>query len=150
MLLAVGLPAGAATTASRVNVVLRGGGGDSVDSLVAAPASVRSGFVTFVVKNKGRIGPAQVYGVANNLIVHELVVLRTGLPPSKLPHTSGKPGAINYTRAVEVGRVAPPLIVGPLQTRTITLNLKPGKYVLISNLQDDYLRGAHAAFRVTG
>jgi hypothetical protein len=102
------------------------------------------------VKNKGRIGPAKVYGLTNNAEVHELVVLRTSLSPGKLPRTSGKPGAVNYTRAVEVGRVAPPLVVDPFRIRTITLNLKPGKYVLISNLQDDYLRGARAAFRVTG
>jgi hypothetical protein len=144
------MPAGAATTASRVNVVIRGAGEDTVDSLAVAPASVPSGPVTFVVRNRGRIGPAKVYGVANNLLVHELVVLKTSLPPGKLPRTSGKPGAINYTRAVEVGRVAPPLVVSPLRTRTVTLNLKPGHYVLISNLEDDYLRGAHAAFHVIG
>jgi uncharacterized cupredoxin-like copper-binding protein len=79
--------------------------------------------------------------------VHELVVLRTNLQPGKLPLTK-KAG---ITVAAEVGRVAPALVVNPGQTRTVTLALKPGKYVFICNLVDHY-QAAHqyTSFAVSG
>jgi uncharacterized cupredoxin-like copper-binding protein len=48
------------------------------------------------------------------------------------------------------GRVAPALHVNPRQTRTVTLTLKPGKYVLICNIADHYTVGQYSAFVVSG
>jgi uncharacterized cupredoxin-like copper-binding protein len=96
-------------------------------ALAPVPTKVKAGKVTFVASNKGALD-------------HELVVLKTNLAPTKLP--------VKGTKAVEVGRVGkiPPLKPG--QTKTLTLTLKPGKYVLICNVAGHYKAGQHAAFTV--
>ncbi len=113
------------------------------------PTAVKAGPVTFVVSNVGAAGhPTWGQGVANPPERHELVVLKTNLPPGKLPLKTEL--GVPYKFAVEVGRVAPAIAVNPGQTQTVTLNLKPGKYVLICNLFDHYVAGRqYAAFRVT-
>ena len=88
---------------------------------------VRSGSVTFVIRNIGKLP-------------HNLVVLRTNLAPGKLP--------LAGTRAKEIGRVGRTPVVGPGQTRRLTLTLKAGKYVLICNVPGHYTAGMTASFRV--
>jgi uncharacterized cupredoxin-like copper-binding protein len=118
-------------------------------SLVPQPTGVKGGQITFVVSNKGNLGhngcPGEV-GLYNTPEAHELVVLKTNLPPGKLPLTQRG----GYAVAVEVGRVAPALVVNPGQTRSVTLTLKPGRYVLICNLIDHYQAGQYSAFVVSG
>jgi uncharacterized cupredoxin-like copper-binding protein len=93
-------------------------------------ASVRSrkaGKVTFVVKNAGKLK-------------HEFLVLRTKTPANKLP--------VKGTAAVVSG------LVGRINqfkgglTKTLTLTLKPGHYVLLCNLPAHYQVGQHVDFTV--
>lgn len=95
--------------------------------VVRSVASVRSGRVTFVVRNVGKLS-------------HDFVVLRTNLAPGKLP--------VAGSRAKEVGRVGKTPVFGPGQTRRLTLTLKAGKYVLICNVPGHYKAGMTVAFRV--
>jgi uncharacterized cupredoxin-like copper-binding protein len=148
--LLVASAAGTTTVGSRVKVALAQT--CSHNTLTPQPTVATRGPVTFVVSNKGNLGhPTCQYGIANTPEVHELVVLKTNLPPSKLPLTKGTGTSAGFKVAVEVGRVAPALVVNPGQTRTVTLTLKPGKYVLICNLIDHYSTGRqYSAFVVTG
>lgn len=133
----------ASTHGTKVGVVLAPGGAGT--KLAVRTGVAKAGAITFEVSNHSNApGP---YGVTNIPEVHELVVLKTNLAPNKLP-VHGKPP--DGTVAVEVGRIGRPLVVQPGKTSTITLNLKPGHYVLICNLPGHYTGGQHAAFRVTG
>jgi uncharacterized cupredoxin-like copper-binding protein len=124
-------PAATATTA---------GGGASTMSTAPAPlghavkasltemkitdsvAKVATGKVTFTVSNDGSVA-------------HEYVVLRTSRPAAKLRVSGG--------RASEAGHVGE---IGDLkvgQTKTLTLDLKPGHYSVICNLPGHYVGGMH-------
>lgn len=90
--------------------------------------AAKHGVVSFDVRNTGTVN-------------HELVVLKTKVAPGKLRVKRG--------RAVLVGRIGR---VGPLKprlSRTLTLTLKTGKYVLLCNLPGHYQGGQRIGFGVT-
>ena len=95
--------------------------------LTPVPTSAKAGAVIFSVKNAGAL-------------THDFVVLKTNLPPNKLPVKSSK--------AVEVGRVGKLGVFKPGVTKKLTLTLKPGKYVLICNVAGHYGFGMRAGFKV--
>jgi len=123
----------AAVTATALAACGGGGGGKTTldvtlqeFSVIPAQDSVSAGDVTFRASNKG----------PND--VHELVVIKTDLDPDQLPteadgsvneEASGLEG-IGEVEDVEVG-----------QTKTFTVNLDPGHYVMICNIVDKV--GAH-------
>lgn len=96
--------------------------------VLPSPLRAKRGVVSFTVKNTGKIN-------------HEFVVLKTKLAPSKLPVKSGK--------AVETGRVGKVRAFKPGASRTLTLTLKAGKYVLLCNLAGHYQAGQRIGFAVT-
>ncbi len=100
----------------------------SQSSLGAAPASVTSGKTTFKVTNAG----------SEN---HEFVVLKTDTPQDQL--TAGTDGTVS-----EDGKVNELDPFSANATKTLTLNLKPGNYVLLCNLPGHFQRGIHAALTV--
>jgi uncharacterized cupredoxin-like copper-binding protein len=120
---AVGLPPASATpSATRVRVQL-------VEfKVLASVSTVRAGKVTFVVRNAGRLP-------------HMFVVIKTNLAPGAVP--------VKGARASEQGKVGAIPVFAPGKTRTLTLTLKPGKYVLICNVPGHYLAGQRTGFRVT-
>ncbi len=90
-------------------------------------AKVATGKVTFTVSNDGSV-------------THEYVVLKTARPAAKLRVSGG--------RAVEAGHVGE---IGELkvgQTKTLTLDLKPGHYSIVCNLPGHYLGGMHTDLTV--
>jgi uncharacterized cupredoxin-like copper-binding protein len=95
--------------------------------VLPSPMSVRAGKVTFVVKNTGKV-------------MHEMVVVRTNKAPSSLAG-SGK-------EASEKGSVGEVPDVKPGKGGTLTVTLKPGKYVLLCNLPGHYKAGQYTAFTV--
>jgi uncharacterized cupredoxin-like copper-binding protein len=86
-----------------------------------------AGKVTFHVSNTGKI-------------THEFVVLRTSHPANALPLVHG--------RADESGNVGETGDVKPGQSKSLTLNLPAGHYVLVCNLPGHYLAGQHADLTV--
>lgn len=121
--LAVGAYAAvAATSATKIRVT------EKEFKIGLARTTAAHGKVTFVVRNTGKLR-------------HEFVVLKTKLAPNKLP--------LKGATAVEVGRVGKIPPFGPGQTRTLTLPLKAGKYVLICNVPAHYQAGQRVGFRVT-
>lgn len=95
--------------------------------LTPVPTSAKAGAVIFAVKNAGAL-------------THDFVVLKTNLAPNKLP--------VKGSKAVEVGRVGKLPAFKPGATKTLTLILKPGKYVLICNVAGHYKFGMRAGFKV--
>ena len=92
-----------------------------------APAKVKAGKVTFSVKNVGHLN-------------HELLVIKTSKAANKLPTK----GAV----AVVTGQVGKIAQFKPGVTKTLTLTLKAGHYVLICNLPAHYKAGQYANFTV--
>jgi uncharacterized cupredoxin-like copper-binding protein len=93
----------------------------------AATTSVKAGTVTFSVKNIGHLN-------------HEFVVDKTSLKASKLKVK----GNVAVLTGV-VGKIKP---FKPGVTKTLTLTLKPGHYVLLCNVPAHYQAGQRLDFTV--
>jgi uncharacterized cupredoxin-like copper-binding protein len=98
-------------------------------------SSASSGDVTFHVTNNG---PS----------AHEFVVFKTDLPEGSLPTTKEKGAVIVNESGPGVKHIdeIPGLNKG--DDKDLTVNLKPGKYVVICNLPTHYQLGMHAALTV--
>ena len=123
------------------------GGGGGVDATLSnfkidlGSSSANSGDVTFNIKNNG---PS----------VHEFVVFKTDLAPDQLPTTTADNGATivdEEGQGVQAIDEKEDIPVG--SSTSLTVNLTPGKYVLICNIETDgghYEQGMHVAFTVSG
>ncbi len=121
------------TTAARggptvVNVV---GGEKSAGKyyLTVTPASVKAGPTTITFKNQGTM-------------VHEVVVLKTDTPADEL-----KVGANHEVS--EDASVGEDSETKPGKTKSTTIDLMPGNYVLVCNIERHYEKGMRTAFTVT-
>jgi len=119
-------------------------GTDGPMTLVATPASVPAGKVTFVVKNTGTID-------------HEVLVIGPGIDAyDKIPVTdAGDPpapvatGADKINEDKNVGETGDPNLK-PGETRSFTVDkLDAGSYALVCNIAKHYGLGMRAAFTVT-
>ena len=90
-------------------------------------SKAKAGSVTFTVKNIGHLS-------------HEFLVLETSTPASKLKTK----GAVAVVTGLQ-GKIAS---FKPGKTKTLTLTLKPGHYVLICNIPGHYQAGQRADFTV--
>jgi len=91
--------------------------------------SVRAGRVTFAVNNIGKMP-------------HDLVVLKTDTPADKLP--AGEGG-----KAKETGRVGKVELMSPgADTMYLSMDMKPGKYVIICNVPGRYGLGQYTSLEV--
>jgi len=101
------------------------------DFRIAAPARAQAGHVTLRVHN---VGPDS----------HELIVVRTdraGLPLRSDRLTVDEEAVEHDTAgALEPGE--------PGGTRTLVVDLKPGRYELICNMSGHYLGGMHTTLEV--
>jgi uncharacterized cupredoxin-like copper-binding protein len=87
---------------------------------------VKAGKVTFKATNSGAA-------------LHELVVLKTDKPADSLG---------NKARVSEKDSVGEVPDVASGKTKSNTLNLKPGKYVLICNINGHYMQGMRTSLTV--
>jgi len=111
-----------------VNVV----GGEKPDGkyyLTATPGSVQAGPTTITFKNAGTK-------------VHEVIVLKTDTPAGKL-----KVGADH--KVSEAASVGEDSETDPGKTKTTTIALKPGNYLLVCNIARHYEKGMYTAFTVS-
>jgi uncharacterized cupredoxin-like copper-binding protein len=95
--------------------------------ILPKPKSVAAGKVTFLATNTGKV-------------VHELVIIKTAKDAAKLGRGDGT--------AAEKGEVAEVEGVKPGKTKRLTVNLKPGHYVLLCNVGKHYGAGMHVNFIV--
>lgn len=129
-LLTVSTPAGAigaqrvasAIDATTVPVVMKEW------SFKASVRTVPAGKVTFVVRNAGTMP-------------HEFLVIRTDKPPKALP--------VRGMKAIEAGAKGRIRAFAPGATRRLTLDLAPGKYVLLCNVPGHYKAGQAITFVVS-
>jgi uncharacterized cupredoxin-like copper-binding protein len=98
-------------------------------TMTVSPASVPAGKVTFTVKNTGTI-------------LHEMVVLKTDTPFDQLPVDA-------HNKVSEASKVGETGDVAKGATKSVTLDLKAGNYVLVCNIAKHYSMGMRAAFTVT-
>lgn len=97
-------------------------------------------------KNTAPAGPIQFNLTNQGPSEHEFVIFKTDLDPANLPvqgnmvnETASGLQKIDEQEAFPAG-----------ETRTLTVNLEPGKYVFICNLPGHYQLGMHVSFTVTG
>ena len=95
--------------------------------------SVPAGKVTFRAVNQSKD------------LVHELIVVRVDAPEATLPYDEKKQEVIEK-RIRHLGEVAE---LKPGRSGALTLDLKPGHYLLICNQPEHYKSGMSTAFTVT-
>jgi uncharacterized cupredoxin-like copper-binding protein len=120
--------AAASAGPTAVNVV----GGEKPDGkyyLTVTPGSVKAGKTTITFKNVGTK-------------VHEVVVLKTDTPAGNL-----KVGANHEVS--EDASVGEDSETDPGKTKTTTIDLQPGKYVLVCNIERHYEKGMYAPLTVS-
>ena len=110
-----------------VNVV--GGEQGGKYYLTVTPGSVKAGKTTITFKNAGTK-------------VHEVVVLKTDTPAGNL-----KVGA-NHTVS-EDASVGEDSETDPGKSKSTTIDLKPGTYVFVCNIENHYAKGMYAPFTVS-
>jgi uncharacterized cupredoxin-like copper-binding protein len=82
-------------------------------------------------------------GVRNvGTMEHSFVVLKTDLPPDKLPVDGAS------AKAREDGKVGEIPSIPAGKSAAVTVDLTPGKYVFICNIASHYQLGMHAGFTV--
>ena len=77
---------------------------------------------------------------------HEFVVVRTDLDPAHLP--TDEDGAFDE-KGEGIEFIDEKENIGPDHQASLTVDLKPGRYVLLCNLEDHYARGMYQRFEVT-
>jgi uncharacterized cupredoxin-like copper-binding protein len=97
--------------------------------LTATPASVKAGPTTITFQNMGTME-------------HEVVVLKTDTPADQLKveanHEVSEDASVGEDSETQPGK-----------TKSTTIDLKPGKYVLVCNIERHYEKGMFTAFTVT-
>lgn len=96
-------------------------------SLEPAVSTVKAGKVRFIAANYGTM-------------THEIVVVKTDKTPEQLAQPDG-----TANESTSVGEAAD---IAAGETKMVTLDLKPGKYVLLCNLPGHYAGGMFATFTV--
>jgi uncharacterized cupredoxin-like copper-binding protein len=120
--------AAASAGPTAVNVV----GGEKPDGkyyLTVTPGSVKAGKTTITFKNVGTK-------------VHEVVVLKTDAPAGNLEvganHEVSEDASVGEDSETDPGK-----------TKTTTIDLQPGSYVLVCNIERHYEKGMYGALTVT-
>jgi len=121
------VPAGESGTPVAVEA---GDKSDTEQYLTVSVATVKAGPVTFTLTNKSTMGKE-----------HEMVVLKTDTPFDQLEVGTDD----RVSEADSVGEISE---IKPGTTGTVTLDLTPGKYVLVCNLPKHYAQGMRVAFTV--
>ncbi len=135
----------AATLALLLGPACGGGGGGGVDATLSNfqidldKSSAKSGEVTFNIKNNG---PS----------VHEFVVFKTDLARDQLPTKLENGVRIVDEEGTGVEAIDEKEDIPVNSSTSLTVNLPPGKYVLLCNIPDDgghYRQGMDADFTVS-
>ena len=93
-------------------------------------STISAGPVTFVVKNSG-------------LVAHELVLIHTDVAQDKLALNPDEAGKV-----IETGNLGETGDMSGGESKTFTVTLPAGHYVLMCNMVGHYMSGMHIAFTV--
>lgn len=97
-------------------------------------------------KNSGSAGSFTFTATNSGLTDHELVVFKTDLAPDKLPLVADQSKVDEDAAGLDHIDELEDLNVG--ESKTLTLELTPGAYVLVCNLPAHYKQGMYTAFTV--
>lgn len=100
--------------------------------MLANPASVRPGAVTFHATNESKT------------LIHEMLVVKVQSLGEKLPYDR-KTSQVIESRVKDLGEISD---LKPGTSGSLTLNLKPGDYLLLCNQPGHYQKGMWAKFTV--
>lgn len=98
-----------------------------------SPGAVKAGEVTFNVKNDSKD------------TIHEMIVMYLADPSQPLPYVAAD-SKVDEDKAGDKGEVSE---LDPGASGSLTLVLKPGRYVLICNVPGHYAAGMWTEFEVT-
>ena len=101
--------------------------------VTAAPTTAPTGVVTFQVTNSSKD------------TIHEMIVMYLADPSKPLPYLSAE-NRVDEDKAGDKGEVSE---LDPGASGTLTVFLKPGKYLLICNVPGHFASGMWTEFEVT-
>ena len=101
-------------------------------TLEPSPGSVKAGRVTFKVLNAAKTES------------HEMIVARVADPKAPLPYDEAKKRVIE-SKLQALGEVSK---IKPGETKSMTVTMSPGKYLLVCNHTGHYKAGMVAPFEV--
>ena len=101
--------------------------------MTASPDTVKAGRITFRATNKSQA------------LVHEVIVVRPRTHDAVLPYDE-KQGEVIEKRITDLGEVSD---LSPGKSGSLTVQLKPGQYLLICNQPNHYKAGMWTKFTVT-
>ena len=99
----------------------------------ATPATAPAGIVSFEVTNTSKD------------TIHEMIVMYLADPSQALPYIAGD-SKVDEDKAGDKGEVSE---LDPGKNGTLTVALKPGKYLLICNVAGHFMAGMWTTFEVT-
>jgi uncharacterized cupredoxin-like copper-binding protein len=102
-------------------------------SVTPSTSHIHSGNVTFDVNNRGSMA-------------HEMVVLQTILPAQSLPSGQGDTVNEDAPGVKDVGEVSD---LSPGQSKSVTVDLQPGRYLLVCNQPGHLHAGMWSVLMVT-
>lgn len=100
--------------------------------MTATPATVRAGKVIFRVKNSSKD------------TIHEMIVMYLADPSKPLPYIANE-NRVDEDKAGDKGEVSE---LDPGASGSLTVDLKPGKYLLICNVPGHFVAGMWTEFTV--
>lgn len=100
--------------------------------ITAKPATVKAGKITFKVKNSSKD------------TIHEMIVMYRADSTAPLPYVDAE-NRVDEDKAGDKGEVSE---LDPGASGTLTVDLKPGKYVLICNVPGHFATGMWTEFTV--
>ena len=100
--------------------------------MTVTPAAVKAGEVTFKVKNSSKD------------TIHEMIVMYLADPSKPLPYIAAE-NRVDEDKAGDKGEVSE---LDPGAVGVLTVDLKPGKYLLICNVPGHFATGMWATFTV--
>lgn len=100
--------------------------------ITATPAAAKAGKITFKVKNSSKD------------TIHEMIVMYRANPKDPLPYIADE-NRVDEDKAGDKGEVSE---LDPGASGSLTVDLKPGKYVLICNVPGHFVSGMWTEFTV--
>jgi uncharacterized cupredoxin-like copper-binding protein len=116
-------------------------GGPTVVNVVGGEKSAGKYYLT-VTPGSVKAGPTTITFTNQGTMEHEVIVLKTDTPAAQL-----KVGANHEVS--EDASVGEDSETKPGKTKSTTIDLKPGNYVLACNIERHYEKGMFTAFTVT-
>lgn len=130
------------TTKAMATTTAAGSGGNTVNIVVGDTKGLNGPMTMTVDKTSVPAGSVTFTASNTGTIVHEVIVLKTDTPVDQLKVGSDH----RVSEDDSVGEISE---FAANTSSSVTLDLKPGNYVLVCNIANHYEMGMRAALKVT-